>query len=31
MSEIVPVFSRKPLFGYRANVLAFVVHRRPSR
>ena len=30
ISEILPVFSRKPLFGYKAFVFATVGHRRPG-
>ena len=29
ISEILPVFSRKPLFGYKGLVLATIAHRRP--
>ena len=31
VSEILPVFSRKPLFGYAAMVFSGVVHRVPRR
>ncbi len=30
ISEVLPVFSRKPLFGYKAFVFATAAHRRPG-
>ena len=29
ISEILPVFSRKPIFGYKTLVFATIAHRRP--
>ena len=31
ISEILPVFSRKPIFGYKTLVFATIAHRRPVR
>ena len=31
ISEVIPVFSRKPLFGYRGMVYALLAHRRAVR
>ena len=31
MSEVIPVFSRKPLFGYKGMIYALIAHRRAVR